>query len=283
MGADAPRVELRQPHGGIPRGGRRPEPAHRVPHRRRGRQSVSRARRVARLGARWHRQQDRAAGVFRRRRLRGTQPAARALYAGAGERALRREQLREARVRRGGGRALRPFLRNRGGGLRQGGHGLGTQALLRENMRLKGKVALITGAGSGIGRQSALLFAREGAAILVVDVNDAAGNGTVAMVKHAAGRAAYHHADISKASEAQEMVAAAEREFGKLNILFNNAGIMHAKDDDAISTDEAVWDLTMDINAKGVFLGCQSGIPPLKRAGGGSVINNASFVARQVP
>ena len=148
-------------------------------------------------------------------------------------------------------------------------------------MRLKGKVALITGAGSGIGRQSALLFAREGAAILVVDVNDAAGNGTVAMVKHAAGRAAYHHADISKASEAQEMVAAAEREFGKLNILFNNAGIMHAKDDDAISTDEAVWDLTMDINAKGVFLGCKYGIPALKRAGGGSVINTASFVARR--
>jgi len=147
-------------------------------------------------------------------------------------------------------------------------------------MRLKGKVALITGAGSGIGRQSALLFAREGAAILVVDVNDAGGNETVAMVKQATGRASYHHADISKASDAQEMIATAEREFGKLNILFNNAGIMHAKDDDAVSTDEAVWDLTMDINAKGVFLGCKYGIPALKRAGGGSVINTASFVAR---
>jgi NAD(P)-dependent dehydrogenase (short-subunit alcohol dehydrogenase family) len=76
------------------------------------------------------------------------------------------------------------------------------------------------------------------------------------------------------------MVAAAEREFGKLNVLFNNAGIMHAKDDDAISTEEAVWDLTMDVNAKGVFFGCKYGIPALRHAGGGSVINTASFVAR---
>jgi len=147
-------------------------------------------------------------------------------------------------------------------------------------MRLKEKVALITGAGSGIGRQSALLFAREGAAVLVVDVNDAAGNETVTLVKQAGGRAAYCRADVSKAAECQRMVAAAEQEFGKLNVLFNNAGIMHAKDDDAISTSEEVWDLTLDINAKGVFLGCKYGIPALKRAGGGSVINTASFVAR---
>jgi len=147
-------------------------------------------------------------------------------------------------------------------------------------MRLKEKVALITGAGSGIGRQSALLFAREGAAVLVVDVNDAGGNETVTLVKQAGGRAAYCRADVSKAAECQRMVAAAEQEFGKLNVLFNNAGIMHAKDDDAISTSEEVWDLTLDINAKGVFLGCKYGIPALKRAGGGSIINTASFVAR---
>ena len=147
-------------------------------------------------------------------------------------------------------------------------------------MRLKDKVALITGAGSGIGRQAALVFAREGAAVLVVDVNDSGGNETVAMVKQAGGRAGYCRADISKAREAEQMVAAAEREFGKLNVLFNNAGIMHAKDDDAVSTSEEVWDLTLDINAKGVFLGCKYGIPALKRAGGGSVINTASFVAR---
>ena len=75
------------------------------------------------------------------------------------------------------------------------------------------------------------------------------------------------------------MVAAAEQRFGKLNVLLNNAGIMHSNDDDAVSTDEKIWDLTMNINAKGVFFGCKYGIPALRRAGGGSIINTASFVA----
>jgi NAD(P)-dependent dehydrogenase (short-subunit alcohol dehydrogenase family) len=142
-------------------------------------------------------------------------------------------------------------------------------------MRLKDKVALITGGGSGIGRESAQLFAREGAAVVVVDVNEAAAQETAASL----GRAIAVRADVSKAGDCARMIAAAEKEFGKLNVLFNNAGIMHAKDDDAVSTDEAVWDLTLDINAKGVFLGCKHGIPALQRAGGGSVINTASFVA----
>ncbi|HYN13159.1 MAG TPA: SDR family NAD(P)-dependent oxidoreductase, partial [Burkholderiales bacterium] len=142
-------------------------------------------------------------------------------------------------------------------------------------MRLKDKVALITGAGSGIGRQSALLFSKEGAAVVAVDVNEQAARETASMVKNAI----YVRADVSKARDCEQMVAAAEKEFGKLNVLFNNAGIMHAKDDDAVSTGEDVWDLTLDINAKGVFLGCKYGIPALRRAGGGSVINTASFVA----
>ena len=75
------------------------------------------------------------------------------------------------------------------------------------------------------------------------------------------------------------MVTAAERHFGRLDVMFNNAGIMHSDDDDAVSTEEKIWDLTMDINAKGVFLGCKYGIPALRRAGGGSIINTASFVA----
>src|SRR5213076_1553344 len=86
-------------------------------------------------------------------------------------------------------------------------------------------------------------------------------------------------ADVSKAADCQGMIAFAEREFGKLDVLFNNAGIMDGRDDDAISTDEAVWDLTMNVNAKGVFFGCKYGIPALRRAGGGSIINTASFVA----
>ncbi len=146
-------------------------------------------------------------------------------------------------------------------------------------MRLDGKVALITGAGSGIGRESARLFASRGAAVVVVDVTDQAGEETVAAVKAAGGRAIYARADVAKAADCAGMIAAAERAFGKLHILFNNAGIMHANDDDAVSTEEAVWDLTMAVNAKSVFLGCKYGIPALRRAGGGSIINTASFVA----
>ncbi len=146
-------------------------------------------------------------------------------------------------------------------------------------MRLKNKVALITGASSGIGREAALLFAKEGAAVICVDVNDTEGQETVSLIQAARGNAAYVHADVSNAADCEQMVAFAENEFGKLNVLFNNAGIMHHNDDNAVTTEESIWDLTMDINAKGVFFGCKYGIPALKRAGGGSIINTASFVA----
>ncbi|MCB0170693.1 MAG: glucose 1-dehydrogenase [Anaerolineae bacterium] len=146
-------------------------------------------------------------------------------------------------------------------------------------MRLQNKVALITGASSGIGRETALLFAQEGAAIVAVDVNDNGGHKTIEMVTQQGGRATYIHADVSQASDCQQMVQHAEGTFGQLNILFNNAGIMHSQDDDAINTAESIWDLTMAINVKGVFLGCKYGIPALRRANGGSIINTASFVA----
>jgi NAD(P)-dependent dehydrogenase (short-subunit alcohol dehydrogenase family) len=146
-------------------------------------------------------------------------------------------------------------------------------------MRLQDKVALITGASSGIGRETALLFAAEGACVVVADVNDAGGNETVEMVRAHGGKAVYAHADVSKVADCEHMVSVAEKGFGKLNILFNNAGIMHGSDDNAMTTEESVWDLTMAINLKGVFLGCKYGIPALQRAGGGSIINTASFVA----
>lgn len=146
-------------------------------------------------------------------------------------------------------------------------------------MRLQDKVALITGASSGIGREAALLFTSEGASVVVVDVNDEGGQETVALIARQGGIAAYVRADVSKAADCEQMVAFAEKEFGKLNILFNNAGIMHHSDDNAVTTEEAIWDLTMEINAKGVFFGCKYGIPALRRAGGGSIINTASFVA----
>lgn len=146
-------------------------------------------------------------------------------------------------------------------------------------MRLQDKVALITGGGSGIGYQTALLFAQEGASVVVVDVNDEGGNKTTQEIIDKGGQAIYVHADVSKADDCQNMVQVAEDTYGKLNILFNNAGISHADDDDAINTSEDVWDLTMQVNVKGVFLGCKYGIPAIQRAGGGSIINTASFVA----
>ncbi|MCG3113924.1 MAG: glucose 1-dehydrogenase [Candidatus Manganitrophus sp. SB1] len=146
-------------------------------------------------------------------------------------------------------------------------------------MRLRDKVALITGAGSGIGMEAALLFSSEGAGIVAVDVNDAAGKETVKQIELKGGKAIYVHADVSKGDDCNKMVAAAEQTFGKLNILFNNAGIMDSNDDNAMTTEETVWEKTMAINLKGVFLGCKYGIPALKRAGGGSIINTASFVA----
>jgi len=146
-------------------------------------------------------------------------------------------------------------------------------------MRLSGKVALITGASSGIGRETSLLFADEGAMVVAADVNDSGGAETVRLVEASGGQARYVHADVSSRADCEKMVALAEREFGALHILFNNAGIMHTDDGDAEQTEEEIWDLTMNINLKGVFLGCKAGIPALRRAGGGSIINTASFVA----
>lgn len=146
-------------------------------------------------------------------------------------------------------------------------------------MRLENKVALITGAGSGIGREAALLFSSEGAAIVAVDVNDVSGKETVKMIETQEARAVYVHADVAQGSDCERMIAAAVKSFGKLNVLFNNAGIMDGHDDDAVKTEEQVWERTLSVNLKGVFLGCKYGIPALRRAGGGSIINTASFVA----
>jgi NAD(P)-dependent dehydrogenase (short-subunit alcohol dehydrogenase family) len=144
---------------------------------------------------------------------------------------------------------------------------------------LTGKTALITGAAGGIGRETAILFAAEGAAVVAVDRNTGGAEAVTDEIVAGGGAAVAVGADVSKAADTEAMVAVAEAQFGTLDVLFNNAGIMHSADDDAVSTEESVWDLTMDVNAKGVFLGCKYGIPALRRAGGGSIINTASFVA----
>src|SRR5262245_49909231 len=108
-------------------------------------------------------------------------------------------------------------------------------------MRLQNKVALITGASSGIGRETALLFAQEGAAVVCVDINNQEGEQTVKLIQAQGGTAAYTHADVAQAVNCEEMVRFAEHQFGKLDILFNNAGIMHHSDDNAVTTEEAIW------------------------------------------
>ncbi len=149
----------------------------------------------------------------------------------------------------------------------------------QNKMRLKNKVALITGASSGIGREAAILFAKEGAKVVVVDINIKGGKETVKMITAKKKVASFCKADVSKEKDCKKMVAFAKKQYGGLHILFNNAGIMHSEDGDSQSTDEAVFDLTMNINVKGVFFGCKFGIPLIKQSGGGSVINTASFVA----
>jgi len=146
-------------------------------------------------------------------------------------------------------------------------------------MRLKNKIALITGGSSGIGREAAILFAKEGAKVVVVDINTREGNKTVKMITEKKKIASFCKADVSSERDCKRMINFAKRKYGGLHVLFNNAGIMHSDDGDSQSTEEEVFDLTMAINVKGVFFGCKYGIPLIKESGGGSIINTASFVA----
>jgi NAD(P)-dependent dehydrogenase (short-subunit alcohol dehydrogenase family) len=140
--------------------------------------------------------------------------------------------------------------------------------------RLAHKVALITGAASGIGRASAVRFAQEGARVVVVDVQDSAGEAVAAAIRASDGDAHFVHADVSCTVDAQAMVDAALARFGRLDILFNNAGVgKHIPFEDLT---EVEWDRIVDINLRGVFLGCRYGVPALKRAGGGVILNTAS-------
>ncbi|MEK9145603.1 MAG: glucose 1-dehydrogenase [Elusimicrobiota bacterium] len=146
-------------------------------------------------------------------------------------------------------------------------------------MRLKDKVCLITGAGSGMGRVASLLFAKEGARVVAADVRKDCAEETAQLIAKAGGKAEAVGADVSEEGDAKAMVGAAVKAFGRLDVLYNNAGIFPEKDHSVVDTDPEIWDLVYRVNLKGVYLGCKYGIPELVKAGGGSVVNIASFVA----
>ena len=146
-------------------------------------------------------------------------------------------------------------------------------------MRLEGKIAVITGTASGIGRATALRFAEEGAAIVGADVTAEANAETTRLVEDAGGTMADVTVDVTDTESVARLFDTAERRFGRVDIVFNNAGVMLSGDDDAEATSDEVIERTLAINVKGVIHCCRHGIPALRRAGGGSIINTASFVA----
>lgn len=144
-------------------------------------------------------------------------------------------------------------------------------------MRLQDKVSVITGAASGIGKASALLFAKEGSKVVVSDIQEEEGQVTAKFIKASGGEAAFFRADITKKDEVESMVKFACETYGKIDVLFNNAGVFWPSKDTLITeVAEEVWDRIIEINLKGAFLCCKYGIPELIKGGGGSIINTSS-------
>jgi NAD(P)-dependent dehydrogenase (short-subunit alcohol dehydrogenase family) len=148
-----------------------------------------------------------------------------------------------------------------------------------DSMRLSDKVAIITGAGGGMGRVASQMFAAEGAKIVVAEFGEAAGEETVRLVREAGGDASFVKTDVSSEASAKAMVDHAVSTYGRVDVLYNNAGIMPEADHSVIDTDVATWDQVMAVNVRGVFLGCKFAIPQMVTQGSGSIINIASFVA----
>ena len=146
-------------------------------------------------------------------------------------------------------------------------------------MRLADKVTIITGAGGGMGRVAARMFAAEGAKVVVAEFGEAAGRETVDMIAADGGQASFVKADVSDEASAKAMVDHAVATYGRVDVLYNNAGVMPEADHSVTDTSVATWDQVMAVNVRGVFLGCKYAIPAMETAGGGSIINIASFVA----
>ena len=141
---------------------------------------------------------------------------------------------------------------------------------------LEDRVALVTGAGSGIGRATALMFAREGAKVVVADVNTDGGENTVRRIEKAGHEGLFVHADVSRAAEVEELVDRAVEAYGRLDCAFNNAGILGTIANTADTT-EADWDKVMAVNLKGIWLCMKYEIPQMLEGGGGAIVNSSSL------
>ena len=147
-------------------------------------------------------------------------------------------------------------------------------------MRLKDKVCIVTGSGRGMGKAAALLFAREGASVIVAELQEDAGRNTVDLIKKEGGKAEFIKVDVSNEQNVQEMVKFTTKQYGQLNVLFNNAGISGRPFGDGIDITEIpedAWEKVLAVNLKGIFLCCKHAIPEMIKIGGGSIINTSSL------
>jgi NAD(P)-dependent dehydrogenase (short-subunit alcohol dehydrogenase family) len=145
--------------------------------------------------------------------------------------------------------------------------------------KLESRVALITGGASGIGRASAILFAEEGANVVVVDIAPKGGKETVEMIRHKAGEAIFVEADVSKAADVKKMIGTALHKCGGIDVLFNNAGVVQSEPYPVGKTPEEVWDRTINVNLRSVFLCSKYAIPEMMKKGSGVIINQSSVNA----
>lgn len=152
---------------------------------------------------------------------------------------------------------------------------------LREatEMRLKDKVCIITGGGSGMGKKAVEMFAQQGAKVAIFEVNEAAGRRVEESLRGQGADVSFFPCDVANEDSVKSAVAAAKAAFGRLDVLYNNAGIMPEQDHSVVDTSVEVWDLVMAVNVRSIFLMCKYVLPHMQKQGNGSIINIASFVA----